>query len=144
MQELEIGINMTHIKQLAIQLSNVASTKSPPQGDTAKAGILHVAIFLTTLWTVFNPKCTHHFRPVCFNTIFVNPDWKHQAYLQQDDGTLIISCLDQNAVNSTLTRRTSDPKTKILITSLPENCWEKRREKFDAAYPPLSRQGSTQ
>jgi len=30
MQELEIGINMTHTKQLAMQLSNVASTKSPP------------------------------------------------------------------------------------------------------------------
>jgi hypothetical protein len=56
MQELEVGINMSHIKQLAMQLSNVASTKSPPQGDTEKAGILHVAIFQTTLWTVFTPS----------------------------------------------------------------------------------------
>jgi len=53
MQELEIGINMTHIQQPAMQLSNVASTKSPPQGDTAKAGILNVAVFQTTLGTVF-------------------------------------------------------------------------------------------
>ena len=39
-----------------MQLSNVASTKSPTQGDTAKAGILHVAVFQTTLWTVFTPS----------------------------------------------------------------------------------------
>jgi hypothetical protein len=34
MQELEIAINKAHIKQLTMQLSDVASTKSPPQGDS--------------------------------------------------------------------------------------------------------------
>jgi hypothetical protein len=38
MQELGFGPNVTQIKQLAFQLSNVAFTRSPFNGDKAKAG----------------------------------------------------------------------------------------------------------
>jgi hypothetical protein len=73
-QELRTEKNVTHIKQLELQFSNVASSKSPPQGDTAKVGIFHLVVFQTTLWTVFTPNA-----PTILSLCASTPDSSNQT-----------------------------------------------------------------